>query len=71
MQVRVDETGHQEAARSVDRLAAPVGAEPGDGAVDDRDVELEPFAREHIEDAPTADDRVGGLFAPRNHEPLG
>ena len=50
VKMRVDEPGDQVAPGRVDRLAALVVAEPGDDAVDDRDVALEPFAREDAED---------------------
>ena len=61
--VRVDEARDDVAARRVDRLAPLVRAEPGDHAVDDRDVALEPFAREDRQDAAAADDEVGGLVS--------
>ena len=44
-------------------------AESRDDAVDDRDVRLEPLAREHREDAPAPDDEVGGLVATGHREP--
>ena len=61
--VRVDEAGDDVAARCVDRLAPLVRPEPGDHAVDDRDVALEPLAGEDGEHASAADDGVGGLVA--------
>ena len=66
--VRVDEAGHDPAAGRVERLAALVLAEPGDAAVDDRDVALEPLAREDREDAAAAHDEVGGLVAAGDRE---
>ena len=61
--------GHDVAARRVERLRALVVAEAGDVAVDDRDVGVEPLAREDREDAAAADDEVGGLVAARDREP--
>ncbi len=61
--VRVDEARDDEATRRVDRLGALVRPEPGDDAVDDGDVALEPLAREHREHPAAADDEVGGLVA--------
>ena len=55
--------GHDVAARRVDHLGAVVLADPGDHAVDDRDVRVEPLAGEHAEHAAAADDGVGGLVA--------
>ena len=45
----------------VECLGAVVRAEPGDDAVDDCDVALEPLAGEDRQDAATANDEVGGL----------
>ena len=59
-------TTYLPAASTISR--AVVVAEPGDPAVDDRDVRLEPLAREHREHAPAADDDVGGLVAARDGE---
>ena len=61
--VRVDEAGHDVAARSVDDLRAVVLAEPGDPAVRDRDVDVEPLAREDGEHAAAAHDHVRRLVA--------
>ena len=69
--VRVDEAGDDVAARCVDRLAALVRPEPGDHPVDDRDVAVEPLAREDREHAPAADDGVGGLVAAGDGEASG
>ena len=44
-------------------------AEPGDPAVGDRDVRIEPLAREHGEDPAAADDHVGGLVASGDGKP--
>ena len=60
--------GHDPAARRVERLAALVVAEAGDPAVDDRDVRLEPLAREDREHPAAADDEVGGLVSARDGE---
>ena len=68
VQVRVDEPGDEVAPGCVDRLDALVVAEPGDDAVDDRDVALEPFAREDAEDTAAADHGVGRLIPSRNSE---
>ena len=59
--VGVDEAGDDVAAGRVKRLPALVVAEPRDVAVADGDVGVEPFPREDGEDAPAADDEVGGL----------
>ena len=61
--VGVDEARHDEAPGRVDHLGAVVLADPGDHAVGDRDVGVEPLAREDAEDAPAADDGVGGLVS--------
>ena len=66
--VRVDEAGHDEAPRRVDRLLAVVGADAGDDAVHDRDVRLEPLAGEHGEDPAAADDEIRGRVAPGDGE---
>ena len=59
--VRVDEAGHDAAAAGVDHLAPLVAAETRDDAVGDRDVHLQPLAREDREHAASADDEIGGL----------
>ena len=66
--MRVDEAGDDVGAVRVERLAALVGAEPGDDAVADRDVDVEPLAREDAEHAAAADDEVGGLVAARHRQ---
>ena len=65
VQVRVDEAGDDVAPGGVDDLGAVVVAQPGDDAVADRDVGVEPLAREHGEDAAAADDEVGRLVSAR------
>ena len=67
--VRVDEARDDVGAVGVERLGALVGAEAGDDAVADRDVDVEPLAREDAEDAAAAHDEVGRLVAPRHREP--
>ena len=69
--MRVDEAGDDVAAARVELLGALVVAEPGDVAVDDRDVGLEPLAREDREHAPAANDELGGLVAAGHGEPSG
>ena len=59
MHVRVDEAGHQVPAGAVDPLAAVVAPDAGDAAVGDRDVAVEPLARERAEHARAGDDEVG------------
>jgi hypothetical protein len=54
--VGIDEAGHDEAALRLERLGALVLAEAGDDAVADRDIDLEPLAREDAEDAAAAND---------------
>ena len=71
MHVRVDEPRHDVGAVRIERLGALVGAEPGDDAVADRDVDVEPFAREDAEDAAAADDEVGRFVAPRDRQSAG
>ena len=60
-------TTYAPAASSVS--VALVGAETGDRAVADRDVDLEPLAREDRQDPATADDEIGGLVAAGDREP--
>src|SRR6266566_8941389 len=69
MHVRVDETGHDVAAGRVDLLGSLVVAEPGDVPLGDRDVGLEPFAREDREHAAATDDEVRGLVAACDRQP--
>ena len=66
--VGVDEAGHDEAAGGVDHLVAVVLADPGDDAVDDRDVGVEPLTGEDAEHAPAANDGVRGLGSPSDRE---
>ena len=66
--VRVDEPGHDPLARRVDGLASFVVAEPGDPAVGDGDIDVEPFAGEDGEHLAAADDGVGGLVPTRDGE---
>ncbi len=69
--VRVDEARDDPAPGRVDRLAALVLAEARDVAVHDRDVGVEPLAREDREDASAADDDVGGLVPAGDGESAG
>src|SRR5215211_1252442 len=69
MEVRVDEARNDPATRRVDHLVAVVVADPGDVAVADRDVALEPFASEHREDATAPHDRIGGLVSAGHGQP--
>src|SRR5512142_1477456 len=71
MHVRVDEAGHDVAARRVDDLAPVVFAEAGDPSVRDRDVELEPLAGEDGQHAAAAHDHVGGLVTAGDGEAAG
>ena len=71
MHVCVDEPGHDVGPVRIERLGALVGAEPGDHAVADRDVDLEPFAREDAEDTAAADDEVGRFVPPRYRQSVG
>ena len=66
--VRVDEARDDPLARRVDRLAAVVVAEPGDPAVGDRDIRLEPLPREDREHRAATDHEVGRLVAARDSE---
>ena len=68
MHVRVDQPGDDEAAARVDPLAAVVAPDAGDPAVRDRDVAVEPLAREDGEHAPALDDEVGLGVAARDGE---
>ena len=67
--VRVDESRYEVAPRDVERLAALVGAEPGDRTVDDRHVGVQPLSREDAEHTPAADDEIGGLVASGDRKP--
>ena len=69
--VRVDEPGDDVLAGRVDRLASFVVAEPGDPAVCDRNVRLEPLAREHRQHAAAVHDDVGRLVAAGDCETSG
>ena len=69
--MRVDEPRDDVAAARVQLLGAVVVAEPRDDAVDDRDVGLEPLAREDREHAPSSDDELGGLVPAGHREPSG
>ena len=64
--VGVDESRYDEAARRVERLAPLVAPEPGDDPVDDRDVGVEPLAREDGEDPSAPHDEVGRLVPASN-----
>ena len=61
--VGVDEARDEELAIRVQDLVRLVFTEPRDVAVDDRQVALQPLAREDREDPSSADDEVGGLVA--------
>ncbi len=61
--VRVDEARNDERAGGVERLASLVRPDPGDHAVDDRDVGVQPLAREDRQHAPAAHHEIGGLIA--------
>ena len=67
--VGIDEAGDQEPAGRVDRLRGFVVAEACDVPVRDRDVGLEPLAREDGEDAAAADDDVRRLVATGDRQP--
>ena len=69
--VRVDEARDDVLAARVHDLVPVVLAEAGDPAVRDRDIHVEPFAREDGEDAPAAHDHVGWLVAARDGETPG
>ena len=62
--VRVDEPRHHETPFGVDHLRGAVIAQPRHEAVDDRDVGLEPLAREHRQHGSALNDEVGRLVAP-------
>lgn len=66
--MRVDEAGDDVRPVRVERLRALVLAEAGDDAVADRDVDVEPFAREDAEDATAPDDEIGRLVTARDGE---
>ena len=65
----VDEAGDDVAACRVEHFVAVVVADARDVAVDDRDVRLQPLAREGREHAPAANDELGGLVAAGHGEP--
>src|SRR5207245_1930854 len=69
--VCVDEARDDEAAVSVENLASLVVAEPGDPAVDDRDVDVEPLPGEDGQDAAAADDEIRRLVTARDRKASG
>jgi hypothetical protein len=66
--VRVDEAGDGVLTRRVERLVSVVASESRDDPVRDRDVDLEPLAREHREDASSGDDEIGRFVPARDRE---
>ena len=64
VQVRVDEAWNDVGAVGVECLHALVRAEPGDHAVADRDVDVEPLPCEDREHSAAADDEIGRLVSP-------
>ena len=66
--MRVDEAGHDVRAGGVECLRAIVRAEPGDHAVADRDIDVQPFACEDRQHPAAADDKVGGLVPPGHRQ---
>ena len=68
--VGVDEAGYDPAPRGIERRVAFVLTEACDPAVDDRDVRLQPFAREDGQHLAAADDEVGRLVAARHGQTL-
>jgi hypothetical protein len=66
--VRVDEAGHERAARGLDPLPALERPDPRDAAVRDGDVALQPLARVGGEDPCAGDDEVRLLVAARDRE---
>ncbi len=71
MHVRVDEARDDVGPVGVERLHALVRAEPGDDAVADGHVDVQPLAGEHAENAAAAHDQVGRLVAPGHREAAG
>ena len=71
MHVRVDEPGAEEAPAAVDALAALVRADTREATVGDRDVALEPLARERAEHLRALDHRVGRLVTTRDGQQAG
>ena len=69
--VRVDEAGDDELAGGVDRLPSLVLADAGDPPVRERDVGIEPLAREHREDAAALQHEVGRLVSPGDGDSAG
>jgi hypothetical protein len=67
--VRVDEARNDVGPLRVQGLGAVVLAEPRDHAVADRDVDVEPLAREDAENPTAADDEIGRLVTPGDREP--
>ena len=66
--VRVDEPGDDVPPRRVERFAPVVAPDPGNDTVDDGDVGLQPLAREHREDASSANHEVGRFVAASHRE---
>ena len=64
--MRVDEARHDVALGGVQHVATLVGADAGDDAVHNGDIDFEPLLREDRQDATSADDEVGaGSSLPR------
>ena len=69
--MRIDEAGDDIRAVGVERFRAVVRAEPGDHAVADRDVDVEPLPCEDRQHPAAADDEVGRLGSPRHGQAAG
>ena len=69
MHVGVDEARYDVRAVGIEGLGALVGAEPGDDAVADRHVGVQPLPGEDAEDAAAADDEIGRLVPSRHRQP--
>ena len=69
VEMRVDEPWHDVLLGDIERFRALVLAKPGDVAVTDGDVHLEPLAGEDGQDAAAAHDEIGGLVTPRDCDP--
>ena len=69
MNVGVDEPGHDKCAARVHLLAPAIGPKTRHESVGDRDVRVDPFAREHREHLAAGEHEVGGLVASCHRQP--
>ncbi len=68
--VGIDEAGHQKGARGIEPLATLISAEADDMTVLDRDVDVQPFLREHGQDVAAGQHNVRRLVTTRDRHPV-